>query len=168
MINYQCSCNSWKFSLFLMNCFPIFLFNCQFQLFLRRFVLEMGKNFSASRHMKGAMKIFTGVGKKKQGENWHVFLRRGKIGTFGQNIYTWCSLLKSLFFFTQGIHLTFSLSFDHKVTSSLTSSFGNKRNMINHICDEICCKKHQQSCKRKSKQCCEVSSRLNTSITETV
>ena len=37
MINCQYSCNSWIFFLFLMNFFPIFPFNCLFQLFVHNF-----------------------------------------------------------------------------------------------------------------------------------
>ena len=85
-------------SLLLMNFFPIFTFNCQFQLFctisgkivniFRRFApfaalfvqfcVRNGKFFSASRHLKHTMKICAGVGMKKQGRNWHVFVWGGE------------------------------------------------------------------------------------------
>ena len=87
MINSQRSCESWIFSLFLVNFFPIFPFNCQFQDFLHNF-MQNSEKFSTLRAicsytqfcvrigkiLKDAMKIFTGVGKKKQGRNWHVFV----------------------------------------------------------------------------------------------
>ena len=57
--------------------------NFHLQLFSRNFVLDMEK-------LKDAMKIFTGVRKKKQGRNWHFLSEEGeKIGAFGQNIYPW-------------------------------------------------------------------------------
>ena len=106
MINCQRSCNSWLFPLFIDKFFPIFLFNCQFQLFFiisgkivnRRsvpfaalfvqFCDRNGTIFGASRHLKDVMKICSVVGKNKQGRNWHVFVcGGGKIGSFGQNIY---------------------------------------------------------------------------------
>ena len=43
------------------------------------------ENFGASRHLKDAMKICTGVGKKKKGRNWHVFVWiEGKVEFWGE------------------------------------------------------------------------------------
>ena len=51
-------------------------------IFPRNFVWK-GKIFGASSHLRDAMKIFTVVGKKKQGRNWHVFdFGGGKNGNF--------------------------------------------------------------------------------------
>ena len=93
-----------------MNFFPIFPFNCQFQLFLHNFIQNSenfsalraiwsffaqfcdrnGKLFEALRLLKDAMKIFISVGKKNREEIGMFLFEEGeKIGTFGQNIYPW-------------------------------------------------------------------------------
>ena len=54
-----------------------------------KFCVRNEKIFSASRHLKGAMKIFTGAGKENREEiGMFWFEEGGKIGSFGQNIYT--------------------------------------------------------------------------------
>ena len=84
--------------------FPIVPFNCQFQHFLQisgklvkifapftaffvQFCVRNGQFLCASRHLKGAMKICTDVGKTKEEIGIFLFEEGGKIGIFSQNIY---------------------------------------------------------------------------------
>ena len=116
MINCQRSCNSWIFSLFLMNFLPIFPFKCQFQLFLHNFHANQWKMFGASRHLQLVLEWnffcnfamlcqkwktfrfasfdrcnedFYRCRQVKTGKKLTCFCLRGgdKIGSFGQNIY---------------------------------------------------------------------------------
>ena len=82
--------------------------------FFAQFFVRNWKIFGASRHLKSAMKIFTGVGKKKQGRNWHVLVWGGeklellaKIFTLGWNILilmVFYSILWHMFIFSYYLH----------------------------------------------------------------
>ena len=52
--------------------------------FFAQFCVRNGNIFGALHHLKGAMKIFTGVVKKKQGRNFHVL-----VGGGGKNWNFW-------------------------------------------------------------------------------
>ena len=41
-------------------------------------MLETEKISGASRHLKDAVKVFTDVGKKEQGRNWHILFEEGE------------------------------------------------------------------------------------------
>ena len=51
------------------------------------------------KKLKGAMKIFTGVGKKEQGRNWHIFVcGGGKNWNFWANyLFLLCILQKNIY-----------------------------------------------------------------------
>ena len=131
MINCQRPCDSWVFSLFFVNFFPFFNLIVNFNFFntisckrvknwwrfasIRSFfgkiLCQKRKKFFKFFHFKDTMKIFTDVGKKKEGRNWHAFVwGGGKIGTFGQNIYPCLRLVQTCKFLKSKIIIHLNLS----------------------------------------------------------